>query len=89
MKTENEIMEEISRVKVYFVVKRQSEDVWAIAQIQRGLRILDNLRKIPMHFPFGEVKCLCSVFREMGCDDRIIRIPNGGIGKTIVDGKTE
>lgn len=83
---EDEILKQIRMVNVYFVVRRRKEDTWGIDQIERGCRIVSNLRSNPnlkMHFPFGDLKCLCSVM-EMDSDNRVIRIPNGAIGKTSV-----
>lgn len=81
---ENEIMEEMRMVNVYFVVEqRREDDPFGVIQIQRGCKIVNNLRSnIPMIFPFGEQKCLALHHRGWWTDDKIIRIPNGAIGKT-------
>jgi hypothetical protein len=80
---EDEKLKKMRMVNVYFVVRRRKEDIWSLDQIKRGKRILSNLRsnpEIPMHFPFGGPQCLILV-EEMDSDNRVIRIPNGAIGK--------
>jgi|14BtaG_2_1085337.scaffolds.fasta_scaffold133924_1 hypothetical protein len=79
----DEKLEKVRMVNVYFVVRRRKEDIWSLDQIKRGLRILSNLRsnpEIPMNFTKGGPQCLILV-EEMDSDNRVIRIPNGAIGK--------
>jgi hypothetical protein len=101
---ENEIMEEIRMVSVYFVLERRVEDSWGIEQQKEAERLHRKLRSnILMHFPFVDElndettegrthqnnrRCL-DIGREVATFRRFIRIPNGAIGYPHIQSKIE
>lgn len=101
---ENEIMEEIRMVSVYFVIDRRVEDSWGIEQQKEASRLHRKLRSnILMHFPFVDElddettegrthqdnqRCL-NIGREIATFRRFIRIPNGAIGYPHIQSKIE
>ena len=102
---ENEIMEEIRMVNVYFVIERRVEDSWGVEQQKEAERLHGKLQSnIPMHFPFvdelddsttegrthqNNQRCL-NIGRDFEPTfKRFIRIPNGAIGYPHIQSKIE
>lgn len=87
---ENEILEEIRMVNVYFVLERRVGDSWGVEQQKEASRLHRKLRSnLLMHFPFvDESRCL-DIGREIGSFRRFIRIPNGAIGYPHIQSKIE
>ncbi len=101
---ENEIMEEIRMVSVYFVIEQRVGDSWSIEQQKEASRLCRKLRSnLLMHFPFVDElddettegrthqdnrRCL-DIGRELGTNRRFIKLPNGAIGYPHIQSKIE